>query len=51
MNDMTRDKLKETVNLKDIIKTDNLRKKAKRRKVEYSLPIVFSEIYMKDIYH
>ena len=51
MNDMIRDKLKETVNLKDIVKTDNLRKKAKSRKVEYSWPIVFSEIYMKDIYH
>ena len=29
MNDMIRDKLKETVNLKDIIKTDNLRRKSK----------------------
>ena len=51
MNDMTRDKLKETVNFKDIIKTDNLRQKSKSTKVEYSLPIAFSEIYMKDIYH
>ena len=51
MNDMNRDKFKQTVNLKNIIKIDNLRKKAKSRKVEYSLPIVFSEIYMKDIYH
>ena len=44
MNDMIRDKLKETVNLKDIIKTDNLRRKSKSTKVEYSLPIVFSKI-------
>ena len=51
MNDMNRDKFKQTVNLKNIIKIDNLRKKAKSRKVEYSLPIVFWEIYMKDIYH
>ena len=29
MNDLTRDKLKETVNLQDIIKTDNLRNKSK----------------------
>ena len=41
MNEMNRDKFKQTVNLKNIIKIDNLRKKAKSRKVEYSLPIVF----------
>ena len=51
MKDLARDKLKETVNLQDIIKTDNLRNKSKSRKVEYSLSIVFSEIYMKDNYH
>ena len=45
MNDFICDKLKETVNLKDIIKTDNLRYKSKRKNVfnfnEYSLPIDF----------
>ena len=45
MNNLIRDKLKETVNLQDIIKTDNLRYKSKSRKIsnfsEYYLPIVF----------
>ena len=45
MNDLIRDKLKETVNLQDIIKTTELHYKSKCRKVynfsECSLPIVF----------
>ena len=45
MNDLVRDKLKEIADLQDIIKTDELHYKSKRRKVynfnEYSLPIVF----------
>ena len=45
MNDLSRDKLKEIVNLQGIIKTDELHYKSKRRKVydfsEYSLPIFF----------
>ena len=45
MNDLICDKLKEIVNLQNIIRTDNLRYKSKSRKVynfsEYSLPIVF----------
>ena len=45
MNDLICDKLKEIVNLQDIIKTDKLHYKSKRRKVynygEYSLLIVF----------
>ena len=44
MIDLIFDKLKETVNLRDI-KTDNLHYKSKNRKFynfrEYSLPIVF----------
>ena len=44
-NDLTRVKLEETVNLQDIIKTDNPHYKPKSRKVinfsEYSLPTVF----------
>ena len=45
MNNLIRDKLKEIVNLQDIINTDELRYKSKRRKVynfnEYPLPISF----------
>ena len=45
MNDWIRAKLKEIVNLQDIIKADELYYKSKRGKVynfsEYSLPIVF----------
>ena len=45
MNYFICDKLKEIVNLQDIIKTDNLRYKSKSRKVsnfsEYYLTIVF----------
>ena len=45
MNDLIRDKLKEIVNLQDVIKTDELYYKSERRKVynfsEYSVPIVF----------
>ena len=45
MDDSIRVKLKEIVNLQDIIKTEELFYKLKRRKVyyfsEYSLPIVF----------
>ena len=43
MNDLIRDKLKEIVNLQDIIKTDNLRYKSRSRKAynssEYSILI------------
>ena len=45
MNDFVRAKLKENVKLQDIIKTDELQYKSKRRKVynfnEYSLHILF----------
>ena len=45
MTDLIRAKLKEIVNLKDIIKTDKLNYKSKRKKVynfsEFSLPIAF----------
>ena len=45
MNDLFRNKLKEIVNLLDIIKIDNLCYKLKSKKAynfsEYSLPIVF----------
>ena len=55
MNHLVHAKLKETVNLEDIIKIDELHYKSNCRKVynfiEYSLPIVFYEIYLKDIYH
>ena len=54
MNDLIRAKLKEIVNLQDIIKTDKLNYKSKRRKVynfsEYFLPIVLlrdiHEVYL-----
>ena len=54
MNDLIRAKLKEIVNLQDIIKTDELNYKSKRRKVynfsEYFLPIVLlidiHEVYL-----
>ena len=50
ISDLIRVKLKKTVNLQDIFKTDNLRYKSKSRKVynfnEYSLPFVF----FKDIH-
>ena len=55
MNDLIRAKLKEIVNLQDIIKTNELHYKSKRRKFcifnEYFLPNVFQEIYMKGICH
>ena len=55
INDLIRDKLKGIVNLRDIIKTENLRYKSKSRNVynfsECSLLIAFLGIYMKDIYH
>ena len=45
MNDLICAKLKEIINLQDIIKTDELHYKSKRIKVyyfsEYSLPVVF----------
>ena len=45
MSDLVCAKLKEIVNLQDIIKTDELHYKSKRRKIynfnEYFLPIVF----------
>ena len=45
MNNLIRGKLKENVNLQDIIITDNLPYKSKSRKVfnfsEYSLPFLF----------
>ena len=45
MNDLICDKLKEIVNLHDIVETVNLRHKTKSRKVynfsEYVMPIVF----------
>ena len=45
MNDLICDKLKEIVNLQNVIKTDKLHYKSKRRKIysfnEYCLPIVF----------
>ena len=45
MNDLISDKLKEIVNLQDIIKKYNLRYKSKSKKVynfnEFSFPIVF----------
>ena len=51
MNGLLRAKLKEIVNLQDIIKTDELNYKLRRKKVyylsEYSLRIVFQEIYIK----
>ena len=54
MNDLIRTNLKEIVKLQDTTKKDNLNYKSKRRKAynfgKYSLPIVFSGIYMKDIY-
>ena len=54
MTDLIRAKLKEIVNLKDIIKTDKLNYKSKRKKVynfsEFSLPIAFlrdmHEVYL-----
>ena len=55
MNDLIRDKLKETVNSQDIIKKDNLIYKSKSRKVynfsEYSLPVVFLRDIVNDIHH
>ena len=55
MNDLIRVKLKEIVNFQYIIKKDDLNYKSKRGKTynfsKYPLPIVFKEIYMKDIYH
>ena len=48
-------KLKEIIKIQDIIKTDELYFKSKRRNIynfnEYSLPIAFYEIYLKDIFH
>ena len=45
MNDLIRDKIKEIINMQDIIETDNLRYKLKSRKdfdfSKYSLSIVF----------
>ena len=45
MSDLIHEKLKKIVNLQDIIKTDELHYKSKRKKVynfsEYSLPITF----------
>ena len=45
MNDLNCDKLKEMVNLQNVIKTDKIHYKSKRRKIysfnEYCLPIVF----------
>ena len=45
------DKLKETVNFQNIIKTDNLHYKSKSRKVcEYCLPVVFlRDIHERDL--
>ena len=45
------DKLKETVNFQNIIKTDNLHYKSKSRKVcEYYLPVVFlRDIHERDL--
>ena len=44
MNDFIRDKSKEILNLQDVIKTDELHYKSKRREFydlnEYSLPIL-----------
>ena len=55
MNDLISDELKEIVNFQNIIKTDELHYKPKHRKgfnfSEYSLPIVFKDMYMKNIYH
>ena len=56
MNDSIQDKLKEIVNLQDIIKTEDLSYKAKIKEVynfnKYSLPTVFlGDIYIKDIYN
>ena len=55
MNDLIRVKLEEIVNFQYIIKKDDLNYKSKRGKTynfsKYPLPIVFKEIYMKDIYH
>ena len=55
MNDLIRDKLKGIVNFQDVIKTNNLPYKSKSRNVynfiDYSLPIVFKDTYMKEIYH
>ena len=55
MNDLIRDKLKETVNLQDIIKKDNLSYKSKSRKVynfsEYSLLVVFLRDIINEIHH
>ena len=55
MNDLTCAKLKETVNLQDIIKNDNLNHKSNRGK-NYNLlnrhyVLFFKEMCMKDIYH
>ena len=45
MNDLNCDKLKKMVNLQNVIKTDKIHYKSKRRKIysfnEYCLPIVF----------
>ena len=55
MNDLTRAKLKETINLQDIIKNDNLNYKSKRAKNHDLLNrhylLFFKEMCMKDIYH
>ena len=55
MNDSIRGILKQIVNLQNKIKRDELNHKSKCMKVysfsEYSLPIFFKEICMKDIHH
>ena len=51
MNDVTRGKLKEIVELQDIIKKDYLNYKSKRRRTynfsKFSLPIVFLKRYTR----
>ena len=45
MNDLIHNKLKEIVNLKDIIKTDNLRYKSKSR-----ICLFFAYCFLRDIH-
>ena len=55
MINLVRVKLKEIVNLQDIIKKDDLNYKSKHGKTynfsKHLLPIAFNQIYVKDIYH
>ena len=53
INALIRVRLKEIVNLQDIIKTDELYYKSKRTKILVKIPylLLFQEMYMKNICH